>query len=147
MALSLVSLRADAVVTAQWTVETYQQFDAGDSSSAFVTSSGEVRPGWDIKRTGLEGDAVWSALHLADGSVLLGSDVGGAIFRTSGDSAKKVVTIPGAIAVVAMTQTIDGSVWAGTMPGNKLWKIDLAGGGKATAGPQLKDTETIWSLA
>jgi hypothetical protein len=144
--LGLFALPADAVVTATWTVETYGQFDAGDATNAFVTSSGEVRPGWDTKRTALEGDAVWSSLHLADGSVLLGSDVGGAIFRVQSDAAKKLVTVPGAIAIVALTQTADGSVWAGAMPGNKLWKIDVATG-KATAGVQLKDVETIWSLA
>ena len=137
---------AGAVVTATWTVETYQQFDAGDASSAFITSAGEVRPGWDTKRTALEGDAVWSALHLADGSVLLGSDSGGAIYKWAGDSTKKLVAVPGAIAIVSLAQTSDGSVWAGSMPGNKLWKIDVAAG-KATAGPQLKDVETIWSLA
>ncbi len=138
---------ADAIVTATWTVETYQQFDAGDATSAFITSTGEIRPGWDTKRTVLEGDAVWSSLRLADGSgVLLGSDVGGAIFKVSGDSSKKLVSIPGAIAVVSMTQTTDGAVWAGTMPGNKLYRIDVAGG-KATAGSPLKEVETIWSLA
>ena len=144
--LGLFARPSEAVVTATWTVETYQQFDAGDATSAFITSSGEVRPGWDTKRTALEGDAVWSALHLADGSVLLGSDVGGAIWKAQNDSAKKVVTVPGAIAIVALAQTSDGAVWAGAMPGNKLWRIDVASG-KATAGPQLKDTETIWSLA
>ena len=147
LVLGLFALPANAVVTATWTVETYAQFDAGDATSAFVTSSGEVRPGWDTKRTALEGDAVWSALHLADGSVLLGSDVGGSIYRAQGDAAKKLVTVPGAIAIVALTQTADGSVWAGAMPGNKIWKIDVANG-KATGGAQLpKDVETIWSLA
>ena len=89
-------------------------------------------------------------LRLADGSVLLGSDAGGAIFRMQGDTSKKLVAIPGAIAVVSIVQTADGTVWAGAMPGNRLWKIDVAAG-KATAGPQLgkdaKDVETIWSLA
>ena len=149
IALAALTLPADAVVTATWTVETYQQFDAGDATSAFITSAGELRPGWDTKRTALEGDAIWSSVRLVDGSVLLGSDVGGAIYRLSGDSSKKVVSLPGAIAVVALVQTADGSVWAGAMPGNKLFKIDVAGG-KATAGPQLgtpKDVETIWSLA
>ncbi|MBL0217789.1 MAG: PQQ-binding-like beta-propeller repeat protein [Myxococcales bacterium] len=148
--LALLAPPASAVVTATWTVETYAQFDAGDASSAFITSTGEVRAGWDTKRTALEGDAVWSAVKLADGSVLLGSDAGGAVFRVQGDTSKKLVSIPGAIAVVSLVQTTDGSVWAGAMPGNKLWKIDVAGG-KATAGPQLgkdaKDVETIWALA
>jgi hypothetical protein len=143
--VALFALRADAVVTAQWTVETYQQFDAGDASSAFITSSGEVRPGWDTKRVGLEGDAVWSALHLADGSVLLGSDEDGAIYKVSGDKAAKWATLPGAIAVVSLTQTSDGSIWAGAMPGNKIFRLD--GAGKVSPGPALKDVETIWSLA
>src|SRR5947209_2162218 len=101
----MVALRADAVVTAQWTVETYQQFDAGDATDAFITSMGEIRPGWDTKRTVLEGDAVWSALRLNDGTVLLGSDAGGALYKVSGDSVKKVATIDGAIAVVSLAQT------------------------------------------
>jgi len=147
--LALWALPAGAVVTATWTVESYPQWDAGDATSAFITSVGELRPGWDTKRTALEGDAVWSSLRLADGSVLLGSDAGGAIFRLAGDASKKLVNLPGAIAVVALAQTADGAVWAGAMPGNKLWKIDVAAG-KATPTAALgkdKDVETVWSLA
>lgn len=137
---------AGAVVTATWTIETYQQFDAGDATSAFITSQGELRPGWDTKRTVLEGDAVWASLRLADGSVLLGSDANGAIYRLAGDKATKVATLPGAIAVVALTQTSDGAIWAGAMPGNRVYKVEL--GGKVTPGPVLhaKDVETVWSL-
>src|SRR5215510_12758774 len=140
---------ADAVVTAIWGVETYQQWDAGDATSAFITSTGELRPGWDTKRTALEGDAVWSSLRLADGSVLLGSDAGGAIFRLSGDTSSKLIALPGAIAVVSLAQTSDGTVWAGAMPGNKLWKIDVATGKATATGPlgKDKDVETVWSLA
>ncbi|HEY6174795.1 MAG TPA: two-component regulator propeller domain-containing protein, partial [Kofleriaceae bacterium] len=145
----LLALPAGAVVTATWGVETYPQWDAGDATSAFITSAGELRPCWDIKRTALEGDAVWSSLRLADGSVLLGSDVGGAIFRLTGEASKKLVSLPGAIAVVSLAQTADGTVWAGAMPGNKLWKIDVAAG-KAAPTAALgkdKDVETVWSLA
>lgn len=141
-----LALPAGAVVTATWSTETYQQFDAGDATSAFITSAGEVRPGWETRRTALEGDAVWSALHLADGTMLLGSDQDGAIYKVSGDKSQKLVTVPGAIAVVSLAQASDGSVWAGAMPGNRIWRIDV-GGAKATPGPQLPDTETVWSLA
>jgi hypothetical protein len=144
--LCLLAIRAEAVVTATWTVETYQQFDAGEATNAFITSTGELRPGWDTKRVKLEGDAVWSALRLPDGSVLLGSDANGAVYKVTGDSAKQLVKLDGAIAVVSLAQTSDGTVWAGAMPGNKIWKIDAASG-KATPGPALKDVETIWSLA
>ncbi len=146
----LLAPSAHAIVTSTWTVESYQQFDSGDATSAFITSTGEVRPGWDTKRTAIEGDAVWSSHKLADGSVLIGSDAGGAIYRISSDSAKKVVSIPGAIAVVSITQTADGAVYAGAMPGNKLFKIDVTAGkatAAATLGKDAKDVETIWSLA
>ncbi|MGE0868730.1 MAG: hypothetical protein AB7P03_09215 [Kofleriaceae bacterium] len=150
--VAALSVPAGAVVTATWTVETYQEFDAGDAADAFIMSSGELRPGWDTKRTALEGDAAWAALKLSDGSVLIGSDQGGAIYRVTHDGSKKLVAIPGAIAVVALAQSADGSVWAGAMPGNKLWKVDVARG-KATAVATLgkgkdknADVETIWSL-
>jgi hypothetical protein len=147
--LGLCALPAGAVVTATWGVETYPQWDAGDATSAFITSAGELRPGWDTRRTALEGDAVWSSLRLADGSVLLGSDAGGAIFRLSGEISSKLCALPGAIAVVSLAQTTDGTVWAGAMPGNKLWKIDVATGKATATGPlgKDKDVETVWSLA
>ena len=71
--LGLLAVPSEAVVTATWTVETYQQFDEGDATSAFITSLGEIKPGWDTKKVALEGDGVWSALRLADGGVLVGT--------------------------------------------------------------------------
>src|SRR5262249_57420223 len=93
-----LAVPAGAVVTATWSVETYPQWDAGDATSAFITSAGELRPGWDIKRTALEGDAVWSSLRLADGSVLLGSDAGGAVYRPSGGAATPLGAPPRPVA-------------------------------------------------
>jgi hypothetical protein len=143
--LALTALPAYAVVTATWQVETYQQFDAGDATSAFITSLGEVRPGWDTKRTALEGDGVWSALRLADGTVLVGSDDAGAILKVTDGGAKKLGSIDGAIAVVALAQGSSG-VYAAAMPGNKVWKLDTATG-KSTAVATIKGVETVWSLA
>jgi hypothetical protein len=142
--LGLVTMPAQAVVTALWTVETYQQFDAGDATSAFITSTGELRPGWDTKRTALEGDAIWSSLRLADGTTLLGSDAKGTIYRLQNDVSKKLASLPGAIAVVSLAQTSDGAIWAGAMPGNKVFRVGLDG--KVTPGPVLKDVETVWAL-
>ena len=36
----------------------------------------------------------------------------------TGDGAKKLAAIDGAIAIVSLAQTSDGAVWAGAMPGN-----------------------------
>jgi hypothetical protein len=142
---SLIAVPAGAVVTSTWTVETFADFDAGDAEDAFITSLGEVHPGWDTKRIAVEGDAVWSAVHLADGSTVIGTDQGGALYRVTGDSVKKLGAIDGAIAVTALA--VDGTtLYAGAMPSDKLWKIDLATG-KATAIAPLKGVETVWALA
>jgi len=144
--LGLLVVPSEAVVTSTWTVETYQQFDEGDATSAFITSLGEIKPGWDSKKVELEGDGVWSALRLADGGVLVGTDAGGALYKVGAEKAEKIATLDGAIAVVALAQGSDGTVYAGAMPGATVWKIDVAGK-KATKYVTLKDVETVWSLA
>jgi hypothetical protein len=147
-ALLLHAAPARAVGTSTWTVETFANFDAGDATDAILTSLGELRPGWDKQRVAVEGDGVWSSLRLADGTVLIGSDDGATIVSIArgGKEAKKVVSIPDAIAVVALTQTPDGTVWAATLPGDKVYKIDLKAG-KATPAVTLKGAETVWALA
>ena len=146
LAVALLPKLATAVVTSTWAVETFGQFDQGSSVDAYVTSLGEVRPGWQTSRMALTGDGVWSALRLSNGDILLGGDDKGAITKVTGKSSKTLAPIEGAIAVVALAQTSDGSIYAGAMPSDKLWKLD-PGGGKHTAAATLKDVETIWSLA
>lgn len=159
VALLLAALPAQAVVTSTWTVETYSQFDAGDATDAFITSLGEIRPGWTTDRSNsLEGDGVWSALRTSGGKILVGSD-DGAIYRFEGKTPKKVVDIPGVLAIVSMVES-GGTVYAAGMPSDTIWKIDVTGG-KATAFAKLGDkpkggkaapadddhVETIWALA
>jgi hypothetical protein len=144
--LALLAAPAAAVVTSTWTVETYQQFDQGDATAAFITSLGEVKPGWDTGRVALEGNGVWSALRLADGSILAGTDQGGALFRITGERAEKLLALDGAIAVVALAQGADGTVYAGALPGDAVWRIDV-GARKAHRLATLSGVETVWSLA
>jgi hypothetical protein len=154
VALLLATLPAQAVVTSTWTVETYSQFDAGDATDAFITSLGEIRPGWKTERSKpLEGDGVWSALRTSSGKILVGSD-DGAIYKFDGDTPSKLVQIPGVLAVVSMVES-GGTVYAAGMPSDTVWKIDVTGK-KATAFAKLADkaakkddtkVETIWALA
>lgn len=153
-ALLLCALPSEAVVTSTWTVETYAQFDAGDATDAFITSLGEIRPGWLTERADpLEGDGVWSAVRLSSGKILVGSDVDGAIYAYDGKKASKVTSVSGVVAVVSMVES-GSAVYAGGMPSDTVWKIDV-GGKKATAFAKLgvkgaKDDdqpETVWSIA
>src|SRR5690606_4306569 len=76
--------RAAAGVTARWSVDGYEQWDEGEAEEAFITSIGEVRPGWQTARTDLEAGGVWSAVRGADGTVGLGTGDKGAVWRVRG---------------------------------------------------------------
>ena len=146
LSLGLSAGPAAAGVTSTWTVETYSQFDAGDAENAFITSLGEIRPGWATDaKVELPGDGVWSALRLTTGTILIGSDEAGAIYKVVGTKATKVTAITGAIATVALAES-GGAVYAGAMPSDKVWKLDVASG-KATPFATLAGVETVWALA
>lgn len=137
---------SDAGVTERWDVDSYSDWNEGEGESVLITSDGEIRPGWATDRVALEFDSTWSAARAADGSLLLGSDDEGAIYRVAGGKATKLVSIDGALAIVALAVGTDGMVYAGTMPGGQVWSVDV-GGGKASKLVALEDVETVWSLA
>ncbi|HLU67390.1 MAG TPA: hypothetical protein VKZ63_13990, partial [Kofleriaceae bacterium] len=138
--------RAAAGVTARWSVDGYEQWDEGEAEEAFITSIGEVRPGWQTARTDLEAGGVWSAVRGADGTLYLGTDDKGSVWRVRGGKASRLAEVSGAVAVVSLALGKGGALYAGTMPGGQIWQIDT-GSGKARKLTELKDVETVWSLA
>jgi hypothetical protein len=145
-AVALVLPRALAVVTATWLVDSYENWDEGEGENVLISSEGEVRPGWRADRVELEFDAAWAALRLADGTIILGSDDGGTVYRAVGTQVKKLVTIKDAVAVVSLAVGKDGMVYAGTMPAGQIWRIDPQSGA-ANKLVALPDVETVWALA
>jgi sugar lactone lactonase YvrE len=137
---------ASAVVTARWTVDTYKQLDEGEGKGTLITSEGEIKPGWKTERTKLEVDASWAAVRLPDGSVVLGTDDEGAIYKISGGKAKRLASIDSAVAVVSLAVAKDGTLYAGTMPGGEIWTINSKSG-KARKLVALPDVETVWAMA
>ncbi len=142
--LAVAATDAGAVVTARWVVDTYKDWDAGEGESVLVTSDGEIKPGWDTKRTSLEVDGVWAMERMSDGSLVLGTDDNGAIYQVKGGKATVLAKIKDALAITALAVGADGTVYAGTMPGGQVWKIER---GTASKLVELKDAETVWALA
>ena len=145
-ALLPVHREAAAGATARWSVDGYEQFDEGEAEEAFISSAGEVRPGWKTTSAEIEGGGTaWAAVRGADGTVYVGTDDKASIWEMSkGGKPKKLASIDGAVAVVALA--ISGkTLYAGTMPGGQVWKLE--GGGKPSKLTELKDVETVWSLA
>lgn len=137
---------AEAVVTSTWTVDAYDEWNEGEAESAFITSLGEVKPGWATERMALEVEGIWTALRARDGSILLGTDDGGAIYRIRGKQVAKLAAIEGAVAVVSLAQGADGSIYAGTMPEGQIWKVHPSSG-EARKLVDLEGAETVWALA
>jgi len=142
----LVQSPARAVVTSTWNVESYKDFDAGEANNAFITSLGEVKPGWATARTDVEVDGVWAAVRLSDGTALLGTDDDGAIYRVRKNRAEKLATVPDVVAVVSLAVGSGNTVYAGTMPAGQIWKVDTRSG-KVAKLAELPAAETVWSLA
>ena len=137
--------RADAGATARWSVDGYEQFDEGEAEEVFISSVGEVRPGWKTAHSEIEGTGTaWAAVRAGDGTVYVGTDDKATIWELKAGKPKKLASIEGAVAVVALA--VSGkTLYAGTMPGGQVWKIE--GSGKPSKLAELKDVETVWSLA
>ncbi len=136
--------QAHASITSKWNVDSYKSFDKGEAENAFVTSLGEVRPGWGTSETELEFGTAWASVRAADGTVYVGSDDKATIYKVKGKAVTKVASIPDTVAVVSLV--LDGSsLYAGTMPDGQVWKVDTKSG-SAKKLATLPKAETVWSL-
>ena len=146
LGLLLAGTNAFAVITATWVVDSYESFEAGEAERALVTSLGEVRPGWGSSELELSFTGAWSAVEDKDGTVYIGSDDNGAIYAVRGQKVEKLAAIKKAVAITSLALGQGGQLFAGTMPGGEVWRIDSRSG-KATKLAKLKGAETVWSLA
>tara|TARA_R110002096_G_scaffold143328_3_gene299224 strand:+ start:86016 stop:88142 length:2127 start_codon:yes stop_codon:yes gene_type:complete len=143
--LCIAGHQASASITSMWSVDDYKSFDKGDAENAFVTSLGEVRPGWGTSQVELEFGTAWSSVQAADGTFFIGSDDDATIYKAKGKSITKVASIPDTIAVVSLVLGKGDVLYAGTMPGGQVWKVDTKSG-KASKLATLEKAETVWSL-
>ncbi len=137
--------RASASITSKWNVDSYKSFDKGEAENAFVTSLGEVRPGWGTSQLELEFGTAWSSAQASDGTVYIGSDDDATIYKAKGKSVTKVASIPDTVAVVSLALGSGNTLYAGTMPGGQVWKVNTKSG-KASKLATLENAETVWSL-
>ena len=144
--LSGIAVSANAGVTAKTTVQSYKHWSQGKSQSAFVTSQGSIRPGWETKRIAIPADGIWSAALAANGDAYIGTDHKGTVYRVRQNKVTKLATIPGVVAVVSMTVDVSGTIYAGTMPKAQVWRINPTTA-KSTRVTTLAKAETVWTLA
>jgi len=145
LALLLCSaVEAGAVGTRSFLLDSEEDYDGGDLKGVAIDSTGKLRAGLNLGATAVsDATAVWSALPMPDGSVLLGTGNEGKLLRLTG-AATKVVAETKALVITSLVQAWGGAVVMGTLPEGKVLKLD---GDKVSELVKLKDTEHVWQVA
>jgi hypothetical protein len=116
---------ASAVGTRTFDLDTQEKLSGGEQNGTAVTSMGDVEAGWSTARTTLtKGTVVWSALQLADGSVLLGVGNEGRVLKVDPAGKETVVAETGALAVTSIVEGPGGKIYAGTLPDGEIFIVD-----------------------
>jgi hypothetical protein len=143
-AISLGAAQAEAVGTRRFTLEKSADFKGGDLKGVAVDAAGHVRAGFNLGSVPVsQGTAIWAALPMHDGSVLLGTGNEGKLLKLSGGSVS-VLAETKALVVTSLVEAWGGAVVLGTLPDGKVMKWDH---GKLTDLVTLKGTEHVWSVA
>jgi len=140
----LAAAQASAVGTRRFSLEKAADFKGGDLKGVAVDSAGHVRAGFNLGAVPVsQGTAIWAALPLRDGSVLLGTGNEGKLLKLSG-GAVSVLAETKALVITSLAEAWGGSVVLGTLPDGKVMKWDH---GKLTDLVTLKGTEHVWQVA
>jgi hypothetical protein len=135
---------ASAVGTRVFDLDTLEKLSGGDLKGVAVSSDGRVRAGFTLGSTPLpDATAVYAALTLPDGSVLIGTSFNGKVVRVVGTQAT-VWAETHETAVTSLVLGANGVVYAGTIPDGKIFKLAQ---GKADLLAKIPDVSHVWALA
>lgn len=138
-----VARDAGAVGTRTFVLDSLEKMSGGDLKGVAVSSDGTVRAGFTLGTAPIpDATSVFAALTLADGSTLIGTSPNGKVYRANGD-AIALFADTGALAVTALVQAKNGTIYASTMPEGKIFKITQ---GKAEVFATLPDASHVWSI-
>ena len=138
----LLTSHASAVGTRTFELDTLEKLSGGDLKGVAIGSDGIVRAGWTLGEVALpDGTASWAAVRLADKSVLVGV-TGGKVFRIAGGTSS-LFAETGSQAVTSLVVAPNGTVYAGTIPDAKIFKLTQ---GKADLFATLPEAHNIWAL-
>lgn len=141
--LVLTTHDAGAVGTRTFVLDSLEKMSGGDIKGVSISSDGTVRAGFTLGNAPIpDATTVFSALTLADGSVLLGTSPNGKIFKAVGDVVAPLAET-NALAVTGFVQTKDGTVFASTIPDGKIFRIRQ---GKAEVFATLPDAAHVWTI-
>jgi hypothetical protein len=144
LATVLATANSDAVGTRRFELYERADFEGGDLKGVAVDSAGKVRAGLNLGAVPVtDGNSIWTALRLGDGSLLLGTGNEGKLLRAEGTKVS-VAAETKALVVTSLVRGWGGAVIIGTMPDGKVMKWQ---GNELSELCTLKDTEHVWQVA
>jgi len=142
--LVLAAAHAAAVGTRRFVLDDTSEFKGGDLKGVALDSEGHVRAGFSLGSVpASQATAVWAALPMPDGSLLLGTGNEGKLLKVAGGTVT-VLAETKALVITSLTQAFGGAVIAGTLPDGKVMKWEK---GKLSDFATLKGAEHVWSVA
>ncbi|HEX5657668.1 MAG TPA: PQQ-binding-like beta-propeller repeat protein [Polyangiales bacterium] len=130
-----------AVSTKSFVVDASAEFEKGTVEGAAIDSSGKVTRSVQTARTPLDGVSVAYASALGpDGAIYVGTGSEGAIYRVDDKGAKLYADTPAAL--VTSLVWAEGKLYAGTLPGGKIYAIEKQARELATVA-----ADHVWALA
>lgn len=123
-------------------LSSFADFNAGESDGVRIGSPGEVRAGYATSRVPVAAESVWCAVKAPGGDLWFGTGDDGRVLRLDGEKTALVVKLD---AVLVTSLAVGrGVVYAGTLPGGRIYAITPQGKAKVFA---TLDAEHIWALS
>jgi sugar lactone lactonase YvrE len=129
--------------TRAWRLTSYKDFDEGEADGVLLSSLGEASSGFTATRIDVNESVVYSSATGADGTTYVGTGDQGVVYAYKAGKLRKLAKLD-AVLIASLAVGPGGSVFAGTMPGGRVFAIDKDGKSREVA---KLDAEHVWGLA
>jgi sugar lactone lactonase YvrE len=132
-----------AVTTRVWRITNYKDFEEGEARGVLLSSLGDVSSGLATTRVEVGESVVYSSLLAPDGSIYLGTGDQGGLYVYQKGKVRRLAKLD-VVLISSLANGPNGVVFAGTMPGGRIFSVDRQGRTKELA---KLDAEHVWALA
>ncbi len=138
----ITAIPAFAGGTRVWRLTSYKDFDEGEATGVLLSSLGEATSGFSASRIDVNESVVYSSATAADGTTYVGTGDQGVVYVYKAGKLRKLAKLD-AVLVSSLAAGPGGTVFAGTMPGGRVFSIDRDGKVREVA---KLDAEHVWGL-
>jgi len=138
------SFRASATTTQGWEVSGFEDMAKGEFEGTILTSSGEIRTGWDTVRRELVEDAsLWSYVEAKGGDIYFGTGNRGVLYLLRGTKLYEL-TETESVVLTALALDKKGNLYAAGMPGAEIYRFTPKELKDLTAKASEKKGKDLW---